>query len=100
MAALVETIRAAGAYGFQQTIRTDSAFLTIELAGGYSLPQWRNDSAVNRDLRIFFSRLATRAPYLDGALEEILNEAGRMEARFQGRLPEVYWRRSCSMALQ
>jgi|GEM_PF-1070837 len=86
MAALVETIRAAGAYGVQQTIRTDSAFLTIELAGGYSLPQWRNDSAVNRDLRIFFSRLATRAPYLDGALEELLNQAGRMEARFQGTI--------------
>jgi hypothetical protein len=28
--------------------------------------------------------LATRAPYLDGALEEVLDQAGRTEARFHG----------------
>ena len=88
MSELVDTIRTARKFGLGRSIRTDRAFLSVELCRGYRLPQWRNDASVDRDERTFLSNLAARSPYLDGVVDEILDRAGRSEVRFQGHRAE------------
>ena len=53
-------------------LRVDDSFSFLELSSGYSLFDWRNDPAVNRDERIFFKRLVTATPYLKHTESEIL----------------------------
>src|ERR1035441_6388567 len=71
MSQLTGTIRTARQMGFGTTIRTEKGFAELELSPGYSLPQWRNDPAVNRDERLFFSSITAKFPHLDGVLDEI-----------------------------
>jgi hypothetical protein len=84
MEALVRTLAEASRSGFPHSLRTLEAFSYQELAPDYTMAQWRNDAAVERDLRQFFRRYATRSPLLDGVLHEVRERALGCEARFEG----------------
>ena len=45
-------------------LRVAEDFRLLELCSGYGITDWGNDQRVNRDERVFFSRLATAYPYL------------------------------------
>ncbi len=81
MSQLTGTIRTARQMGFGTTIRTEKGFAELELSPGYSLPQWRNDPAVNRDERLFFSSITAKSPHLDDVLDEIAETAELAEVR-------------------
>src|SRR5689334_2902807 len=81
MRELTGTIRAARQMGFATAIRTERGFDALELSPGYTLPQWRNDPAVNRDERVFFGNVTVKSPYLDGVLSEIAQTAEVTEVR-------------------
>ena len=65
-------------------IRTNESFVSIELAPGYSLSQWRNDNAVDHDERLYFKRVITYAPYLVSVRHEVREQAITSEV-FVGR---------------
>lgn len=84
MSQFIINIRAARQVGFGSSIRTERGFSTLELAPSYSMLQWRNDRDVNRDERLFLSNLVAKSPHLEGALNEVLETAGRTEVRIAG----------------
>lgn len=85
MTDFVDCIRIATSNRWTKGIRTEEPFLNTELSPGYSLPQWRNDKEVNRDETVFFKRVATQSPYLEGAPEGAIDDSHRMEILFQGQ---------------
>jgi hypothetical protein len=84
MEALVRTLAEASRNGFPRSLRTMEEFAYQELAPGYTLVQWRNDAAVERDVRQLFRQYTTRSPLLDGVLFEVRERARGCEARFEG----------------
>ena len=52
-------------------LRTDESFPWLDLAPGYSLAHWRNDSRVNRDERALFRSFLTATPYLSDTDKDI-----------------------------
>lgn len=83
MDALVRTLAEASRSGFARSLRTLETFSYQELAPGYTMAQWRNDPAVERDVRQLFVRYVTKAPLLEGVLHEIRERARGCEARFE-----------------
>lgn len=71
MTDFVSCIRIASQKGWVKGIRTKESFVSVELSPGYSLYQWRNDKAVDRDERLYFKRIITYSPYLVGAHKEV-----------------------------
>ncbi|GAC1523355.1 MAG: hypothetical protein NVS3B14_23600 [Ktedonobacteraceae bacterium] len=60
--------------GVYLTIRTYSNLDSEELAPGYPVARWRNDTSVDRDLRRFFTTLVTKSPFLNDIVDPgILN---------------------------
>lgn len=64
MVELISTMSAATRSGVSRVLRTHRDLNAEELASGYPIAQWRNDHDVDRDVRRFFTSLATKAPYL------------------------------------
>lgn len=61
--------------GFRQkfliALRTAETFSLFDLAVGYSIENWRNDRAANRDERALFRSFTTAFPYLNTPVEEV-----------------------------
>jgi hypothetical protein len=61
--------------GFRQkyltALRTAETFSLFDLAVGYSIENWRNDRAANRDERTLFRSFTTAFPYLNTPVEEV-----------------------------
>lgn len=85
MAELISTIRQATKFGVKKVIRTQSDINRIEIAPGYPVVKWRNDNAVDREVRRFFTTLISKAPFLedisDSRLENIINVS---EFKYEG----------------
>ncbi len=64
MLELISTMSAATKSGVSRVLRTHRDLNAEELASGYPTVRWRNDHEVDRDVRRFFTSLATKAPYL------------------------------------
>ena len=77
MSELVTTARTATSRGVKKVIRTQGDFQSTLLAPDYPVARWRNDNAVDRDVRRFFLSLTTKAPFLadvsDSKLEDSVN---------------------------
>lgn len=84
MGVLVRVLAEASRAGFPRSIRIVHELLYRELAPGYTLVQWRNDSAVNRDERRLWGLYSTRTPLLDGTLKEIVDRARCCQAFVDG----------------
>lgn len=64
MAEFVQTMNMATIQGVRRMLRTPSDFNTEELAPDYPVMRWVNDKSVEPDLRNFYLKLATNAPFL------------------------------------
>lgn len=64
IADLLDTVRAAASVGFSRVLRTKADIHGALLAPEYPLSRWRNDLGVDRDLRLYFTTVATRSPFL------------------------------------
>ena len=80
MEELIDTVVLATSpsHGVKRTIRTDSGLDHLLLAPDYTIAQWRNDSAVRREMRSFFRTLTAHAPFLDGVLNQELVDKNNM----------------------
>lgn len=74
MSVLVTTMSAATRSGVSKVLRTHRDLNAEELASGYPIGRWRNDYEVDRDVRRFFTSLATKAPYLIDVSDPIIND--------------------------
>jgi len=85
MGALVNTIATAIRSGVKPVLRTNEAFQTTLLAPNYLLAQWRNDPEVERDLKVLFSRVQTKTPFLIDILDtEVTDRVERSEFKYKG----------------
>ena len=73
---LIEVSRAVFRIGAERTLRTTSDFMGRELARGYRVAQWLNDRTVDREERLFFKAIATKAPFLDELMAQAEEEQG------------------------
>lgn len=64
MSDFITTVRTATTQGVNRVIRTQSDFQSTILASDYPVARWRNDQAVDREARLFFKALITKAPFL------------------------------------
>jgi hypothetical protein len=64
MTQFINTMLTATRNGVSRTLRTHPEFQSCEIASGYMLQQWRNDSDVDLDERRFFKSLTTKSPFL------------------------------------
>jgi len=64
MTEFVQTMNMATMQGVRRMLRTSSDFNTEELAPDYPVMRWVNDKSVEPDLRNFYLKLATNAPFL------------------------------------
>lgn len=71
MSILVECLRKGRSLKWMSDLRVAEDFRLIELSLGYRLADWVVDQSVNRDERVFVSRLATSYPYLTRADQEV-----------------------------
>lgn len=89
MARFLGTLVAAFAAGAERRLRAAVLLDGFELAPGYRLPQWRNDSDVDRESRTRMKSLQVNSPPIrteDG--EVVAERQARSEYRFQGKLAE------------
>jgi len=87
MQTLIDTIRAATTSRVARVLRTSSNLQDMEISPGYSFVQWRNDSMVDRETRLFFKTLAAKSPYLDDILDrDLLDQATLTEGFFEGEI--------------
>lgn len=64
MERLVRTVIAAARHGASRAIRTHIDLNDVVLAAGYTVRQWRNDPAIDREMQRLFRSLISKAPYL------------------------------------
>lgn len=64
MEQFIDLLVYAGRLGVERLLRTEYTFNNIELAPGYPVARWQNDSEVDRERRLYLKRWATRAPYI------------------------------------
>lgn len=84
MADFVDAVRAAKKKGIK-ALRTHDDLSYVALAPDYPFARWRNDTEVDRDTRLFFKTLITKAPYLkDITNPTIEDRVGRSEFFYQG----------------
>jgi hypothetical protein len=80
MIVLVQTLVVATSSGVKRVLRTHSDIRAEELAPGYPIIKWLNDSNVDRDLRRFFLLVETKYPFLvDIAENKVLESFGLSE---------------------
>jgi hypothetical protein len=85
MSDLISTVRTATAQGVKKVIRTQSDFQGTVLAPDYPLRRWRNDPEVDRETRLFFKTLITKAPFLTDVVDpEIENRVNLSDFKHQG----------------
>lgn len=84
MSELISTVRQATANGVKRVLRTSDDINTIELAPGYPVARWRNDSTVNREERSFFRTLTAKAPFWTDVAEKIKNDFDLSQVWHQG----------------
>lgn len=73
MAEFVQTIIVATQHGVKG-LRTPAHFNVEELAPGYPVVRWVNDKEIGHDLRNFYLKLATNAPFLIGVDDANIQE--------------------------
>lgn len=79
---LTTAMAAAVREGVRPILRTHEDFQSTPLAHAYILAQWRNDPLVERDAKLFFLRLQTKAPFLLGLTDpDVVEKMGRSEFR-------------------
>lgn len=79
MVALVQAmISAKTATRNQLPLRVPPEFFSLTLSHGYTLPQWLNDPAADRDTRLYFKSLVTKSPLLNSQSDR--DQALRCEA--------------------
>ncbi len=61
---LINTILEATLRGVKRVLHVPEDFDSVPLANGYYWKDWRQDNRVNKDMRTFFRRLATKKPFL------------------------------------
>lgn len=64
MRGLIETLVTAVSLKASRVLRTEYNLHMVEIASGYPIARWLNDSEVDREARRYFRSLATKAPYL------------------------------------
>jgi hypothetical protein len=74
MSDFLATIRTATAQGVKKVIRTQSGFQSTMLAPDYPVARWRNDNTVDREARLFFKTLISKAPFLADVLDVKLED--------------------------
>lgn len=70
MEAFVQTMNVATRQGVKGMLRTSTDFNAEELAPDYPVVRWVNDRTVEPDLRNFYLKLATNAPFFDSSIQE------------------------------
>lgn len=65
MTRFVNVIRISRAMGIKGALRTHASFSAMLLANDYRFDQWRNDSEVDRDLRLYFRSQTTQSPFIE-----------------------------------
>ncbi len=71
MSILVTCMREGRTLKWMSELIVAEDFRLMELSLGYRIADWVIDQRINRDERVFFSRLATRSPYLTRADQEV-----------------------------
>lgn len=66
----------------QLPLRVSHEFFGVTIAPEYSLVQWRNDVAVDRDIRAYFNSITTKSPLFDSGTPN--DRALKCEATFGG----------------
>jgi hypothetical protein len=79
MSLFIRVVRDAVAAGTSRVLRTDGPLGNHPLAPGYPVAQWRNDPQVDRDERLYFASLTSKAPLLCDA-----PDAAKKEWLFEG----------------
>src|SRR5579859_1259350 len=84
MAEFVQTINVATRQGFRGMLRTSTDFNAEELAPDYPVMRWVNDKSVEPDLRNFYLKLATNAPFLIDVHDSSIQESFGLSDFFWG----------------
>jgi hypothetical protein len=84
MTTFVQTLSTTARLGLPRSLRTMESFAIQQIAPDYNLAQWRNDVAVDRDLRELFRQYSTKSPLLDGLLATLVDRSRGCEAKFEG----------------
>ncbi len=105
MSDLLQTVAVATKYGVKRIIRTHHNLDSEELAPGYPVARWRNDSTVDRDLRRFFTTLVTKSPFLEDVTEPAIHHNVGISDFFHGedRAPGLgiaYWLEALAISLR
>jgi hypothetical protein len=84
MRELTTTMAGAVRAGVRPILRTSEDFQSTPLAQNYLLAQWLNDPHADRDAKVFFLGIQTRAPFLlDITDPDVEEKMGRSEFRYQ-----------------
>src|SRR5437016_6699417 len=86
MERLIDVMRTWAQAGQSRVIRIPNSI--VNLAPGYSLDQWRNDSRADRDQRQLFRLYAARRPELADVLDKIRDRADVSEMLCEGRITQ------------
>jgi hypothetical protein len=87
MALFVLTLVNATHAGAERSLRCLHPIDATEIAPGYPVARWRNDSQVEKEQRTYLSSLLSKSPLLTGADEAgILERGNRSEFLFDGRV--------------
>jgi hypothetical protein len=81
---LVLVLEELGTIGVRPEIRTTEDIEVRELAPGYRIADWRNDSNVQLEDRLYFLTWATKAPYLLDVDPKLQYEARGIEVLVDG----------------
>ena len=70
MSQLIFTLRQATTSGVKRILRTSNEINSLEIAPGYPIARWRNDSEVDIEERRFFRTLTNKAPFWNDVAED------------------------------
>jgi hypothetical protein len=76
MQTLIRVSRALAALGFERTLRTPRHWTLCTLADNYLVAQWLNDGGVEMENRLFVKTMATKSPFLEEILADMIKEFG------------------------
>jgi hypothetical protein len=74
---LIDTIRAAQKLGTSRTLRFHHDLYRSAIAADYTVADWLNDAAIDRDARLFFKTVATTSPFLSDLAGSSVDERFR-----------------------
>jgi hypothetical protein len=84
MAEFVQTMNVATRQGVKGMLRTSTDFNAEEIAPDYPVVRWVNDKSVEADLRNFYLKLATNAPFLVDVHDSSIQESFGLSDFFWG----------------